>query len=244
MNASYVAAYPLLFVVAVRSSARRPGRAGGFAVAAVVAFAVVLAPWTVPNDRTFHQLFFVRGGLALELWVGNVPENTGWMRLVRHHPSVDAAEGAAMIRMGEPAYYRWCMDRFAAGVRADPAAFARRTARRVEYVLVGSVYVAKFSVTRVERVFGGVRVAVDGLVLLAGLTGTALAWRRRRAVGAWLVPLGLAACAPFVVTHVSYRYVMPLRFMTLVAIAGVVPVSRDDSRPDADAVGGAAATVR
>ena len=228
LNASYAATYPILGLLAIRSTWPRPRRlasAAPFVVAAGLAFAAVLTPWTVRNYRTFHQLFFVRGGLGLELWVGNQPGNTGWMRL-DHHPSVDRAEGERMVRMGEPAYYQFCKERFEAGVRADPAAFARRTANRAAYVLVGSVDQANPNPTRRDRSAGVARVALDAVVLLAGLVGTALAWRRRQAVGAWLLPIGLAACAPFVVTHVSYRYVMPVRLTSLVAIAGVVPVGR------------------
>ena len=70
--------------------------------------------------------------------------------------------------------------------------------------------------------------ALDTAVLMAAVAGTALAWRRRD-VGVWLLPLGALACVPFVVTHVSYRYVMPLRLTELVAVAGLVPLGR---RPD------------
>jgi 4-amino-4-deoxy-L-arabinose transferase-like glycosyltransferase len=200
--------------------------------AAVCGFVVVLTPWTIRNERVFHELFFVRAGVNLELWLGNRPDTTGWMDLSQH-PSVNRNQGREMIRMGEPAYYALCGQRFRRELRQAPGAFVRRCVNRVIYLAVGNPAGDATKLVRGSSRSGALRVALDSAVLLAGVAGAAAAWRRGSSAGAWLLGLGVAAVLPFTITHVTYRYSMPLRMVCLIT-AGALFVPRASAPPGLD----------
>jgi 4-amino-4-deoxy-L-arabinose transferase-like glycosyltransferase len=56
-------------------SVRRSSRRGRFLLVAVLAFALVLAPWTLRNQRAFHRFVPVATGAGIVFWVGT---NVAW----------------------------------------------------------------------------------------------------------------------------------------------------------------------
>ncbi len=218
LNASYVLAFPLIVLIALRALPR-PQMAVPICIT-LAAFAFTLTPWTIRNYHVFHQFFFVRGGVNLELWLGNRPGTTGWIELSQH-PSVNRAEGNLMIRLGDLAYYKLCGERFHADRIADPNSFLRHTLNRAAYLLFGNPAGDATKLVQGGNLAGLLRVALDAVVLVAAVAGAVVAWKRRR-LALWLLPLGLTAVAPFLVTHVTYRYSMPLRFVSLISASALV----------------------
>ncbi len=71
--------------------------------AALLAFALTLAPWIIRNQIVFHGQVTLRSNFGLELWLGNnpeVPDSWSWWL----HPTGSRTENAEFYRLGEVAY--------------------------------------------------------------------------------------------------------------------------------------------
>lgn len=216
-NVSYALTAPPIVLLATSGDAWRR-RASKVLLSALV-FGAVLLPWTLRNHAVFGEWMAVRGGPYLEMWLGNQPGSDGWMDL-RRHPSVDPQERALFVEIGEQAYWALCRERFWKDYAADPEAFWWRSARRLRYGLVGPYEAFGLGLLGQPGVVSAARVASDAVLALLALTGMGLRLRQHRIVG-WLAAAGLAGALPFVVTHISYRYLLPLKFVEveLAAIA-------------------------
>ncbi|MFH2060980.1 MAG: hypothetical protein ABIJ59_19080 [Pseudomonadota bacterium] len=108
-----------------------------------IGFVLVILPWTVRNYLTFDELFYLRGNLPLELWVGNAPWAAGDMTSVdgrRIHPVFDPAESARMVSLGEYGYFKACRADVALWWKDDPSRFFRLALKRFAYFWLGPIY--------------------------------------------------------------------------------------------------------
>ena len=103
---------------------------------AVLAFIVVVAPWTVRNYITFGQWLPVRDNFWMEVWIGNTGDTSDivpdWT-----HPSTNSIEMEKFRQLGELDYIaekrRLALDFIA----HNPATFAWLSIRRLVYLWTG-----------------------------------------------------------------------------------------------------------
>jgi len=223
-NASYALAYPLLVLVA--AAGRRIPRRLPFIGVAIGCFLLMIGPWTLRNYRTFGRWFYIRDGVKLELFIGNEPTATGWFGHANRvlHPTHNRDEHAALMTLGETAYFDDCLRRFKETYHNDPSAFWHRTAMRAFYCVAGE------PVRRARRTsnLAYVRLWImnnplNPLLTLMGLAGVVMAWRLRYRAG-WIMATGALAVLPYLVTSVYNRYLLPLRLIFLL-YAALIPAA-------------------
>lgn len=217
-NPSYVLSYPLLILVGLRGRSRRDHLAG--VAMALASFAVVLAPWTLRNLMVFDRLYFVRGGVGFQTWLGNQPIATGWLEgeMLQASPAVNDSERSLILRMGEPNYFDLCDLRLKQEYRQAPGDFWLRSAKRLVFIFFSDPTKAylPFPMTNDVR-WKGIyvdRAVLHGAVALLGLAGVWMAWRL--CLGCvWIFAAAFLAEVPFLFTFVSDRYNLPMRVILL-----------------------------
>jgi 4-amino-4-deoxy-L-arabinose transferase-like glycosyltransferase len=231
INSSYALALPLVALLALGTG---PGATRLRALGCLgAAFIVVLLPWTIRNWLVFDRLMFVRGGISVELWLGNVPGSDGLTyNVLRHHPLNAQGERESWLSLREPGYYDLCQSRFLADYQADPLAFWRRSARRVIHLALGDPKQPQdcplLPTLRMGRWAVG-HIVLSVVVAAMAAWGIVRAWRRGR-WGLWPLLAGLLAVSPFIFTHVHDRYALPLRAM-MVLYAAVALAKPTTVRP-------------
>jgi hypothetical protein len=186
----------------------------------LVAQLALVGPWVLWQRAHLGAWVFVKSNLPFELWQGNRPGAGSGLTaatLAAHHPSQSAEELRAYRDLGEVAYVRARGRAFLQEWEAGR--FARATARRAAHFFLwypAQGWEASWTLP-LRHALG----AVPGLVLL--LYSVA----RRRRTGRWLaegdlvVYLMIAAyAAPYLVTGVMERYVVPVTPLVLVLAAG------------------------
>lgn len=224
INASYGLAIPLLIVIAAGGQGWL--RAVRLAGVAVLAFVLVLTPWTLRNYVIFKRVWFVRGGADMELWFGNLPGATGWLNSYSFdaHPGHDPVEHRRLLEWGEPKYFEYCGERFCVNYGQDPGAFWRRSLHRVGYLFLSDPTDPAHYPLMPDWKWHGVvvsRVGLNGLVTALGLAGAWVAWWLGYRTH-WLIGLAVLSVTPFMVTAVWDRHTMPLRLLLLLFMAFVL----------------------
>ncbi len=114
---------------------------------AVMTLGAVLAcvPWAWRNYTTFHELFFIRSNLGLELRMGNNPNAEATFEIMDAyqpyiHPTLLEEEARAVIRMGEAGYMRQAGQEALDWIAAHPGRFLVLTAQRIAYLWLGPLY--------------------------------------------------------------------------------------------------------
>lgn len=187
--------------------------------AAMMALGAVLTcvPWAWRNYETFHEVFFIRSNLGLELRVGNHEGAVADIDVMdaregstMRHPRNNAEEARLVPALGEMDYMRQARREALEWIRTHPAEFARLTASRAMHLWCGSLH-------RPASV-----IWVSTLTLLAILG----AWRvlpqltvPRRA--ALLIPLATYPLIYYVVVYMS-RYRVPLNWILLILAGAAV----------------------
>lgn len=219
LDAGLVLAYPVLVLLALRKVPWRKKVIGS--AVALAGWAIALTPWTVRNYIEFDRLFYIRAGYALELWNGNIPISSGVQTydVLQEHPFNHPAERKLMLEMGEIAYFELCQKRFDEMYRADPAAFWSKTWNRVVYWIMGDTTSRGGTEYRDPLMWKNHYIQLLiylPLMFALGAVGFYVAWRLRyRAM--WLLGLGLLAGVPYVFTHVSRGYWLPMRLVMMLA---------------------------
>lgn len=103
VNASVLSVFPFLLGWLVWRRRARFASALRLAPAALAAFALLLAPWAVRNERVFGRFIPLRSAFGLVLWLGNNPKAMEFTSFP-DHPFTNPAEAAAFQRLGETAY--------------------------------------------------------------------------------------------------------------------------------------------
>lgn len=215
-NVSYALAAPPMVLLALQG--QHPRRVVALSGLALLTCLLTLAPWTARNYLVFGRWMPVRGGTMLEAWLGNRPGSDGWVDLERH-PLYHLEERALYLELGETRYWDACADRFLSDYRSDPRAFWMRTLRRLGYAFVGRLHIATTRSTEGIGKLEWPRWLADWALTISAVVGLLLGSRDQKCLP-WLVPILLAIVIPFTVTHVSYRYLMPAKFLLLVLSGG------------------------
>jgi hypothetical protein len=211
---SYALSFPLIALVDLRGWNLKIKMKGIFVM--MLAGGAVLAPWTLRNFELFHRVYFVRDELNFELFEGNLPFATGWMgsELRDENLYFNATQQRLVLSLGEGSYFDLCGRKFRREYDADPAAFWRRTARRIVYVFISDPTLAQleFPLLPDIRSHGIVldRLALHGFFAVGGIAGAWAAWRLRLGC-VWIFFAGLLTTAPFLFCTVDDRYVLPFR---------------------------------
>jgi 4-amino-4-deoxy-L-arabinose transferase-like glycosyltransferase len=203
-NAAYVLSFPVIVWLAAKNGEKKPAL---FALAAA-SFALTLLPWTARNFAEFNRLFFVRANFPVELWLGNQPFSTGNMTLqtLAAHPSSDPASQSQILQLGEMAYFDLCEKRFIQEFSAAPIAFFARCGNRLAYLWISQA--------------GAPRATFDCLLAILGSAGAILAWHQPKS--RLVLIAGFLAVAPYLVTQVHDRYVMPFRAILILFAAALL----------------------
>jgi hypothetical protein len=121
---------PSLLAILVPIAVYEWRRVKSISVFLILAF-LVITPWAIRNHRVFHQTFFIRDNLGLELDVYNNDCEAYGTGQCSPHPNGSAAECAKIREMGEVAYNNMRMRNVMHWFKAHPGAALRLTARRL-----------------------------------------------------------------------------------------------------------------
>ncbi|MHC4776900.1 MAG: hypothetical protein ACYTBR_16790 [Planctomycetota bacterium] len=178
---------------------------------AAMALGVTLAclPWGVRNYVVFHEVFFIRSNLGLELRMGNFDGAIADLEVLDgqirwRHPSTHRGEARLVRELGEVVYMRQAGSEAVDWMRSNPGTFAALTASRVVHFWFGPV---------VHRPWTAA--AVTALTVLAVLG----AWWSRGVLAPpqWAVLLIPLATYPLIYYIVFYmfRYRIPINGILL-----------------------------
>ena len=173
--------------------------------------ALACVPWAWRNYTTFHEVFFIRSNVGLELRMGNHDGATADIEVMdaregasMRHPVNNQEEARLVRELGEMEYMRRARREALEWIRTHPAEFLRLTASRVVHFWCGSLH-------------RPVSVAwVSALTLLAILGARRTLPRMtipQRA--ALLIPLATYPLIYYVVVYMS-RYRVPVNWILLI----------------------------
>ena len=184
--------------------------------AMILGMAIACAPWTFRNYAAFHEFFFIRGNLGLELRMGNHENATGHLeRSVRsieeyRHPRSNPEEARLIQELGEREYMRRAKTEAVDWITENPVDFLGVTASRTTQFWLGPFHQP------------GIALAVTALTVLAllgawySVPGMTLPQR-----GAVFTPL---LCYPLPYYFIIYlpRYRIPLDWILLLLAGAAV----------------------
>jgi len=186
-----------------------------WAHSAVVALGLVLAclPWGWRNYAAFHEVFFIRSNLGLELRMGNHEGAAAAMdvmdaRQEHRHPRIHGGEEARKVQeLGETEYMRQAKREALGWVGAHPGEFLRLTLSRMIHFWFGPLHrpleAMGISLLTILAILGAIR------------TLPAMTVPQRAAL---LIPLATYPLIYYVVPYM-YRYRIPMDWI-LLAFAG------------------------
>jgi hypothetical protein len=200
----------------------------GGAALTCVAFAAVLAPWVVRNERVMHAFVLTRSNFGVELYNSSLPSNDGlpWgtaMPLWQGDPVFQVYE-----RMGEVKFAQMRQVEAIANLRARPGRFGRWTLDRFFFFWDGTPHPAER-----HPVQEYLRQLSYSLISACGLLGLALMLRRRvEGAGLFALVFALVPLVYYVVT-VQPRFRHPIE--PLIAILAVYLFRSTEPRRRRDA---------
>ncbi|HXN23245.1 MAG TPA: hypothetical protein VOA41_10950 [Candidatus Dormibacteraeota bacterium] len=106
------------------------------AAVALMALAIVCAPWFLRNYQTFHQFIPFRDNFWLEMHVGNNGDTSHWAPDAAH-PSTSASEEEQYNRLGELDYMAAKRREVTSFIRGRPFFFVGMILRRIVFTWTG-----------------------------------------------------------------------------------------------------------
>ena len=182
---------------------------------ALVAYLILMAPWTAYNYARFGSANPLRGNVGVNLWVGNYPGN----RAESYHgltqsPWHNREELQRLKEMGESAYGRLSRDRALGQVLADPIRFLGDTARRASGFWLGEWWSGYEHI----RWF-----YTAGIIVLSVLSAIGM-WRARSlGVGPIMCAVLLFGVPYYLTVHGHGRYRLPIEPLLCLLAALAVP---------------------
>ena len=179
----------------------------------LLGFVLAILPWTIRNAVTFGELFYMRGNLGLELWIGNAPWSDGYF-LPPHggkHPVTDSEELGKMVELGERDYFKARGAEVAEWWRHDKGRFVRLTIRRIRWYWFGR-YIFPWPTSRMSCVL---KFLSSALPTVLGLLGAIVVIRSRRP-GLVLVMSVVMFSLVYYLAVLVYHYRLPAEPMLLI----------------------------
>ncbi len=193
-----------------------------------VAFAVVLAPWVMRNERVMHAMVLTRDNFGVELYNSSLPSNDGlpWgtaMPLWQGDPVFRVYE-----RMGEVKFAQMRQKEAIANLRSEPGLFVRWTMDRFFFFWDGTPHAANG-----HPVGEYLRQLSYCFLSVCGLLGLALMLRRRvEGAGLFALVFALVPLVYYMVT-VQPRFRHPIE--PLIAVLAVYLFRSTEPRRHRDA---------
>jgi len=195
---------------------------------------MAIAPWTVRNYVQFGELFYIRSGLAQELWLASCPEADASRGDVfrQQFPLSNVDVRREVTEKGESAYLKQCGRRAAEAITSDPVRFARLIGLRTLDYWAGTVF------THTPR--GGdywprSRSRAAGMVFFVLETGILFALflvrGRRHRDARWLFGVVVVFSLVYCVTHVQVRYRVPTEPVVAILLALLLVQPRHEPSP-------------
>ncbi|HEV2576383.1 MAG TPA: glycosyltransferase family 39 protein [Acidobacteriaceae bacterium] len=221
-NPSVASILPFLLLIAVHRARQIGVPSFKRAMIAFAAFAVVILPWTIRNQRVLHMTTPLRDGFWLELYAGNIGDPAD-SNSPYAHPASNPDELALYAQMGEPAYMAQKHDLAIAAIRQHKRRFVEASVRRffrywTGYWSFNPGYLQKepFDIPNVPFC------TTLSLFLIAGL----ITWRRNQS--STLLPFALLLITfpiPYYLTHASMDYRQPIEpELAILVTAGMLAV--------------------
>ena len=226
LNPALTICYPLLVLWPLHRSGRFCRRHVRTAAgSAVLGWLVVIAPWTVRNYVHFGELSYIRGGFALEIWLGVCPEADDPRASVYsvNFPlkNPDVLERVSAI--GERAYIAECRRKGLAAIADDPGRFVRLTAVRFVDYWLGSTLSHRRPgqggwPESKPRAAVALFLTAEAALLLIGVgvgRGTKLDYR-------WLLAIVIGFSFVYCLTHVEVRYRAPSEPVVAILVGATI----------------------
>jgi len=127
-------------------------------------------PWAWRNYSVFHEFFFIRSNLGLELRMGNHDGAAAAMEIMDAtqpgaHPRTHIQEALKLMELGEVAYMRQALDETLTWIRGNPAEFSKLTALRFIHFWFGPLHRVRtalyITMLTILALLGGRRVSND-----------------------------------------------------------------------------------
>ncbi len=176
---------PALAAVALWQCRRR----GIFPWIAISVFLLVYMPWPVRNLVTMHAFIPLRSNFGYELWMGNHPGGDGNFDH-RRDPEESPEDRATFVSLGEQGYMRMKTHAAVGFIRDHPGTFLVLTMRRI-----GRFWGSEDEGPSLPAM----------LFSLLACSGMAIAWRRRRSLVVFAIPLAIYPL-PYYITHADPRF--------------------------------------
>lgn len=216
-NASILSLFPFLAAWALYPVWRHRSRWFATAALVVLGIGVAVLPWQVRNYRTFHQPIPLRDNFWLEVWLGNDGNTGNWVDIASH-PSVNDAELAKFVRLGEIPYMQQ-KRREALGIIAEhPALYLLMCLRRFVYTWTGFW---NLDPTNLEIEFHNpANVYLTTLISVVTLMGLWLALRNSREAAVPYLLVLIIYPLLFYLTHpeIRYRHLIEPEMIVLAAV--------------------------
>jgi hypothetical protein len=170
--------------------------------AALICFAIVVAPWTIRNAQQFGSINPLRGNVGVNLWVGNYPgANDESFHGLAPSPWHDAAEGKKFVALGERGYDRLARERALAEIVARPGRFIVNSLTRFSGFWLGEWWTG----------FGHIPWFYSlGLISLSALALRGAIRARKLGTGALLAAILLFGGPYYLTVHGHGRYRVPI----------------------------------
>lgn len=130
LNAAVVGLLPFFLVWLIWDIRRQSKHWPHLVIAALLAFILGMAPWTLRNFEVFRKFIPLRSAFGLELWLGNNPDESD-VRSFLLHPFINRDEANSYRAMGEIPYMHVKRQVAVDFMRSHPAITAGRIATRV-----------------------------------------------------------------------------------------------------------------
>lgn len=230
LNPALTITYPLLVLwPLLRTRGGGLGTVVRGVLLTVVGWLIAIAPWTIRNYVQFDELIYVRGGFALELWLGVCPEADAHGADVysARFPLNSADVQRRIAEIGERAFITECGRQARAAITADPWRSVRLVAVRCVDYWGGTVFThGPPGGGGWPRSAGRAAIALFMLLeLVIFAVAIAVCFRRRIALpGAcwWLLAIIASFSLVYCLTHVQVRFRAPMEPVVAVLLAVVM----------------------
>jgi hypothetical protein len=177
------------------------------ALAALLCFGCVMAPWAIRNTLALHHFVPVRSGMGLELYLGNNGYDRHW-RSGDLQPNHNPAELEEYNRVGEIAFMNHKMVQAKSYILSHPRWYAWMCARRALYMWTG--YWSFDPDYLKQEEMDPINIPVATILTLLTIAGLFFAWRSEPAEALRYGLILLFYPAVYYLVHPETYYLRPI----------------------------------